>query len=78
MRYALKTKYFNICPSLIAGNQGKRPNPTKTTTKIWPSEGGRKRVTEDRERGVGIKIIPECPARNGTVWEARLFLLRYG
>ena len=36
------------------------------------------RVTEDRERSVGIKIIPECPAMSGTAWEARLFLLRYG
>ena len=48
----------------MAGNQGKRPKPTKMTTKIQPSGGGRKRVTEDRERSVGARIF--LPAMSGT------------
>ena len=45
---------FNPLPA----TGGERPKPTKRMTKIWPSGGGRKRVTEDRERSMGSEIIP--------------------
>ena len=54
-----------------------RRRPRFSQAKEGGRESRRKRVAEDRERRVGIKIIPEWPAMSGTAWEARLFLLRY-
>ena len=70
---------FGLLPA-TRGNGPSQPRrrPRFSQAKEGERESWRKRVTEDRERSMGIKIIPECPAMSGTAWEARLFLLRYG